>query len=74
MINRSKLPTEMVYCPVCGAGYALFKDSAPDVPLIHSVCITCGSPIEVSNPFYIEEAEYVCIDSGDGDSRLPSCP
>ena len=74
MINKFKLPTEIIYCPMCGTGYALFKDCAPDIPLLHRVCITCRSPIEVSNPFYIEEVEYVCVDSCDGDSRLPSCP
>lgn len=74
MINKFKPSHESIDCPACGTSYVLFKDSAPDIPLLHRVCITCGSPIEVTNPYYIEEAEYVCIDSGNCDSRLPSCP
>ena len=74
MINKFKKDVEYCKCPACNTSYVLFKCSAPDIPFLHRVCITCGSPMEVANPFYIEEVEYVCIDSDDSDSRLPSCP
>lgn len=73
MMNGFKPNSVTLECPECGTSYVMFKGDACDIPILHRNCITCGCWFEVSNPFYIEEAEYVCIDSGDSDSRLPSC-
>ena len=74
MINKFKPNCQTFDCPICNTSYVIFKGDAGDIPVLHRYCLTCGSHFEVANPFYIEEVEYVCVDSGDSDSRLPSCP
>ena len=47
------------------------------LPVVADVCQTLRSatPLEtIDAELSNEEALYVCIDSGDSDSRLPSCP